>query len=129
MALIIPARTIREGFAEGQVLRSAAPIGFFGHVDPRTGMVLEPGHPLQGRTISGRILAFPRAKGSTVGSYILYALRKNQRAPAAMLLEECETIVAVGAIIAEIPTFDRVDLARLRDGDRVRIEGARVILL
>ena len=120
-------RAIRQGSAAGDVLKSPVAIGFFGHVDPATGTVLEPGHSLLGQSIAGRVLAFPHAKGSTVGSYVLYALRKNGVAPAAMLLEECETIVAVGAIIADIPTFDHIDLSKLADGDRVIVAGGRVL--
>ena len=46
-------------------------------VDAKTGVYREAGHPLDGKCVKGRVLVFPRAKGSTVGSYILYALRKT----------------------------------------------------
>ena len=88
-------RVIREGEASGSVLKSDVPIGFFGHLDPADGVYREAGHPLDGRCVKGRVLAFPKAKGSTVGSYIIYALKKSGQAPAAMLMQECDTIVAV----------------------------------
>jgi len=91
-------------------------------VDPETGLVKEPGHPLEGQSVAGRILVFPRAKGSTVGSYILYALSRNGVAPAAMLLEECEVFVAVGAIIGEIPTVDELDTGKIPDGALVTLK-------
>ncbi|MDD5658083.1 MAG: DUF126 domain-containing protein, partial [Elusimicrobia bacterium] len=112
----------------GRVLRADSPLGLFGHLDPKTGLYREAGHPLDGKCVKGRVLVFPRAKGSTVGSYILYALRKTGRAPAAMILSDCDTIVAVGAIIAGIPTVDRVDLGLLKDGAMVRVKGEEVIL-
>ena len=120
------ARVIFEGVGAGRVLKSSVPLGLFGHLDPKTGVYREAGHPLDGKCVKGRVLVFPRAKGSTVGSYILYALRKTDKAPAAMILAECDTIVAVGAIIGAIPTVDRVDLAGLNDGAMVRVKGTEV---
>ncbi|MBI5240726.1 MAG: DUF126 domain-containing protein [Elusimicrobia bacterium] len=121
-------RVICDGRAAGRVLKSDVPLGLFGHLDPKTGVYREAGHPLDGKCVKGRVLVFPRAKGSTVGSYILYALRKTGKAPAAMVLAECDTIVAVGAIIGAIPCVDGVDLSALTDGAQVKVEGQEVIL-
>jgi predicted aconitase with swiveling domain len=88
----------------------------------------EAGHPLHGKCVKGRVLVFPRAKGSTVGSYILYALRKTGKAPAAMILSECDTIVAVGAIIGSIPTVDDIALGALPDGAWVRVRDKEIIV-
>ncbi|MCX5790258.1 MAG: DUF126 domain-containing protein [Elusimicrobia bacterium] len=122
------ARIIFSGSGAGRVLKSDVPMGLFGHLDPKTGVYHEARHPLDGKCVKGRVLVFPRAKGSTVGSYILYALRKTGKAPAAMILSECDTIVAVGAIIGSIPTVDRVDLSRLKDGAMVRVKGKEVAI-
>ena len=119
-------RIIFDGKARGKVLKSDVPLGLFGHLDPKTGVYREAGHPLDGKNVKGRILVFPRAKGSTVGSYILYALRKTGKAPAAMVLSECDTIVAVGAIIGAIPCVDSIDLSALPDGAVVQVEGGAV---
>ena len=121
-------RLIYSGKGSGRVLKSDVPLGLFGHLEPKTGVYHEAGHPLDGKCVKGRVLAFPRAKGSTVGSYILYALRKSRNAPVAMILSECDTIVAVGAIIGSIPTVDSVDLSALKDGATVRVKGREVIL-
>jgi predicted aconitase with swiveling domain len=119
-------RVIRAGRCEGEALVSPEPLSFFGGVDAATGIVVEPGHPLQGQRIAGRVLVFPTAKGSTVGSYILYRLKKAGLAPAGIVNAESEPIVAVGAIIAEIPMVDRVDIAQIQTGDRVIIEEGNV---
>ena len=121
-------RMIFSGTAAGRVLKSDVPLGLFGHLDPKTGIYHEAGHPLDGKCVKGRVLVFPRAKGSTVGSYILYALRKTGKAPAAMLLSDCDTIVAVGAIIGSIPTVDSIDLSRLEDGDAVWVKDRDIVL-
>ncbi len=122
-------RVIKEGIAEGVALVSAEPIGFLGGVDPETGVVVEAGHPLYGQCLTGRVLVFPTGKGSTVGSYTLYRMARLGTAPAAIINAESEAIVAVGAILGGIPMVDQVDITRIHTGDRLRIEGERILLL
>lgn len=121
-------RIIYSGQAEGTALKSEQPISFFGAIDAKTGIVKDAGHPLFGISIAGKVLIFPTAKGSTVGSYILYSLKKMNAAPAAMILSECETIVAVGAIISEIPTIDLVQIKKIKDGDFIKINGDEITI-
>jgi predicted aconitase with swiveling domain len=118
-------RKIFGGTASGAALVSREPISFFGGVDPDTGIVMEEGHPLKGESIAGRVLVFPRGKGSTVGSYTLYRLKKNGKAPAAILTRECETIVAVGTIISEIPCLDGIDIDKIQSGMVVEADADR----
>jgi predicted aconitase with swiveling domain len=47
-------------------------------------------------------------------------------APGAIINFESEAIVAVGAIISDIPMVDRVDITQIRTGDPVRVDGERV---
>jgi len=115
-------RIIYNGKAEGEALVTSQPISFYGGVDPNTGVVTEKGHELQGQSVKGKILVFPQGKGSTVGSYTLYRMKKNGIAPAGMINKECETIIAVGAIISEIPTIDKVDISKIKTGNKVSIE-------
>ncbi|MGC9521164.1 MAG: DUF126 domain-containing protein [Anaerolineae bacterium] len=119
-------RTIKAGVAEARALVSPEPIGFLGGVDGATGLVTEREHPLEGQSVAGKILVFPTGKGSTVGSYVLYELAANGKAPAAIINAESEPIVAVGAIISDIPMVDRVPIAEIQTGDVVRVEGAAV---
>ena len=124
--LVFEGRVIKDGAAEGEALVSSEPIGFLGGVDGTTGQVTERGHPLEGAYVTGRVLVFPTGKGSTVGSYVLYELAANDLAPAAMINVDCEPIVAVGAIISEIPMVDQIPIERIRTGDRVRVTGRQV---
>jgi predicted aconitase with swiveling domain len=121
-------RVIKSGTAEGIALVSPEPIGFLGGVDPETGIVVEPGHPLEGQCVTGRVLVFPTGKGSTVGSYTLYRMARSRTAPAAIVNAESEAIVAVGAIIGGIPMVDHVDIAHIKTGDRLRVKGNRVVV-
>lgn len=118
---ILKGRVIKAGRAQGVALVSPEPIGFFGGVDPETGVIVEAGHPLQGECVAGRVLVFPTGKGSTVGSYTLYRLKKGGMAPAAIINVESEPIVAVGAIISEIPMVDRIDTEGIATDDRVEV--------
>lgn len=104
-------------------MKSEEPIGFYGAVDPETGEFVEEGHELQGKNIAGKVLVFPKGKGSTVGSYVLYGLSQNEKAPVAIVNEETETIVATGAILGGIPCIDKLEtpLEELEDGQRVRV--------
>jgi predicted aconitase with swiveling domain len=122
-------RIIYKGKAEGEALVTTMPISFYGGVDPNTGVVIEKGHELQGQSIKGKVLVFPQGKGSTVGSYTLYRLKKNVAAPAAMINRETETIVAVGAIISEIPFVDKVDVSKIRTGNKVSVDRDTVTIM
>lgn len=117
-------RTIADGDATGEVLVSTEPISFYGAVDVETGEFIEAGHQLEGKNVADKVLVFPRGKGSTVGSYVLYGLSKRGTAPAAIVNHETETIVATGAILGEIPCVDGIEdaAARFSDGDRVRVD-------
>ena len=115
-------RKIVGGRAEGELVVSQKPLSFLGGVDPETGIVTDAESDIRGESIAGKILAFPRGKGSTVGSYVIYALKKNGKAPKAIIVGEAETIVATGAIISEIPMVDRIDVSKLRSGVKVKVD-------
>ena len=121
-------RIISKGITEAEALTTTQPISFYGGVDPETSEILEKGHDLQGKRIKGKILVFPTGKGSTVGSYTLYRLKKGGIAPAGIINRECETVVAVGVIISEIPCVDEVDISQIETGDTVRIENGIVTI-
>ncbi|MCK4310498.1 MAG: DUF126 domain-containing protein, partial [Methanomicrobia archaeon] len=84
-------RVINPGTAEGEAIVSREPIGFYGGIDAKTGIVIEKGHELEGKCVKDKILVFPRGKGSTVGSYVIYGLKMNGVAPKAIINEETET--------------------------------------
>jgi predicted aconitase with swiveling domain len=122
----IIARPIFASHTYGEALVTSQAISFFGGVDPDTGVVVERGHELEGQCIAGKVLVFPTGKGSTVGSYTLYRLKHNGKAPAAIINTQCETITAVGCIIAEIPCVDGVDISQFITGQMVQVDGETV---
>ncbi|VVB97781.1 Uncharacterised protein [uncultured archaeon] len=121
----LKAHIVSRGRAEGDALVTSQPISFLGSIDMKTGIVIERGHELEGKSIKGKVLVFPGGKGSTVGSYAIYQLRKNSAAPSAMINIKAEPIVAVGAIISDIPLVDLVEknpVTAIRTGDKVLVD-------
>ena len=117
-------RKIYKGSAEAEALVTKDGISFYGGIDPDSGKVVEVGHELEGQTVSGKILVFPTGKGSTVGSYTMYRMKKNNTAPAAIVNKQIDTIVAVGCIISEIPCVDQIDIANIKTGQIVSVNGS-----
>ncbi len=118
-------RTISPGIAKGKAIVSTEPIGFYGGIDIKTGIVIEKGHPLEGRSVKGKILVFPCGKGSTVGSYVIYGIKKNGVAPAGIINKETETIVATGVILAGIPCIDHIPIEKIKDGDELVMDAEK----
>jgi len=126
----IKCHRIASGCSSGPALATTEPISFLGNVNPETGTVVDPGHELYGRCIAGKVLIFPGGKGSTVGSYVIFQLKKRGLAPAAMINIRSEPIVAVGAIISGIPLVDRVPdgFLVLKNGVLVTVDADRELV-
>ena len=119
-------RKVVGGVAEGEVLISIESVSFYGGIDPISGMIIDHGHPLEGQSITGKVFVFPTGKGSTVGSYIIYRMKKLGTAPAAIINIETEAILATGCVISDIPLVDELEsnpLTILKDGMRVLVNG------
>lgn len=121
--MILSGRKISKGLAEGEVLKSTSPISFLGGVDPKTGIIMDKNSNACGKSIKDKIFVFPMGKGSTVGSYVIYQLKKNGTAPLAIINKEAETIVSVGAIISDIPMVDKIAIESLEEGKKVKVNG------
>ncbi|NHJ24635.1 MAG: DUF126 domain-containing protein [Candidatus Lokiarchaeota archaeon] len=117
-------RKIYKGIVEAKAIVTKEGISFYGGVDPETGKIVEVGHELEGQSIIGKVLVFPSGKGSTVGSYTMYRMTKNNTAPAAIVNEQIDTIVAVGCIISEIPCIDKVDINNIKTGQNILVNAS-----
>ncbi len=120
--MILRGRVIYPGRVEGKVVKCDRPVVILGDVNERKGYVERCG------CIKDKIWVFPRGAGSTVGSYTIYALRYYGNAPRAIILREAEPIVAAGVIMAEIPTVDRIDISKIENGMKIKVDGGRVII-
>jgi len=122
----VRARVIVPGKAFGEALVIRDSLSFYGGVDPNTGIIIDRHSPGYGKSVAGKILIFEGGRGSTVGSYIIYALKRNGVAPKAMIALESEPIIAAGAALARIPLLDRPErnvLELIEDGTLVRVYG------
>ena len=128
---IIKGRGIFKGVAKGEALVMKQPFSFLGGVNPDTGIIIERGHDLEGQSVAGKILLFPKGKGSTGGSYVLMEMKHQGVAPKAIINLKTETIIAVGAILAEIPLIDQLEqdpFQLITTGDFLEVDGDRIIL-
>ena len=116
--MILEGRKVSGGKAEGYALGIKDRISFLGDVDPSTGKLNK-----DGSKITDKILVFPGGRGSTVGSYVIYQLKKNGTGPLAMVNQLSETIVATGAIISDIPLVDGIDIDIISSGDQLIVDG------
>ena len=121
-------RKIYKGMVEGEAIVTSEGISFYGGVDPDTGKVVEVGHELEGQSITNKVLVFPSGKGSTVGSYTMYRMKKNNTAPIAIVNKEIDTIIAVGCIISEIPCVDKIDIENIKTGQKLIVNGSAGIV-
>jgi predicted aconitase with swiveling domain len=122
--MTLTGRKVMGGVAEGETLVSTEPVSFYGGVDPISGCITEPGHCCCGENISGKVFVFPTGKGSTVGSYVIYRMKKLGTAPVAILNVETEAIIATGCVISDIPLMDKINpdpLEKIKNGMRVRV--------
>ena len=121
-----------DGEAEGEVLRVAAPLSFWGGVDPKTGRITQPKHPDHQACIAGKVLALPHIIGSSSSSTLLFELIHQGQAPRAILVGEPEAIIALGVLVAREMDFGSLPIVHcplegLESGMRVAVRnGGRV---
>ena len=120
---MIECRNISKGKASGELIVSDEGISFLGGVNPETGEVIYPNHELKGQSIKDKILFIPGGKGSTVGSYVIFQMKKNNTAPRAIICLKAEPIIATGAIMSDIPMVDSPsEVEELVNGQMVEVD-------
>ena len=77
---------------------------------------------MEGQSIKDKVLVFPSGKGSTVGSYVIYQMAKTGTGPKALILKDCEAIVAVGCIISDLPCIDQIDVEKIETGMNLSLD-------
>jgi predicted aconitase with swiveling domain len=130
---VLKGNCVVPGIGEGEVVASSEPISFWGGVDPETGRINDPRHPLFGQSIVGKVLAFPFGKGSSTTSLIILELARVNLVPKAIVNVKTEPILAAGPIVSrhfygvEIPvmTLDEEAFRLLETGQHVRVDATR----
>jgi len=112
---------------EAPCLITKQPISLLGDISPETGVITNENHELFGKAVRGQILVFPYGVGSTVGSYTLYRLKKRGNAPAGIVNDKAEPVVATGAILSSIPMVDKPEqglYTLIKTGQRLRLDAS-----
>ena len=104
-------------------------------LDRDAGVFSRPDHRLYGQSYVGKALVLVTAKGGVASAWMLHAMAARGRAPAALVFDRSNTIVAQGAAFADLALVDRFEAGDptllIRTGDELLIEpseGAVTIL-
>lgn len=127
-------QSLVAGAAAGRLIWSDVPLSFWGGVNPATAQVIDRHHPLFGVDIAGAILAIPGSRGSCTGSAVLLELLLSDKAPAALVVAQSETVLPLGVFVAEalfgksIPVLSVAPhvLHALRGAGAARVYGAGI---
>jgi len=101
MATVIKCKCRVSGRREGELLTTNQPISFWGGVDPAKGLINDPRHELFGKSIVGKVLAFPYGKGSAAAPMVILELVRAKKAPAALIQIEADPLLVSGPIICK----------------------------
>lgn len=109
----------------GEALVTDTPITFLGYVNRVTGIIEEDGHPLNGQSMAGKVVIFPRGTGSSVAPYVLLELFYRGVAPIAIVNTEIDQQTAPACSLEGIPYaygFNEDIIRGVATGDRVILE-------
>jgi len=99
MRKTIQGNALIQGNAQGDVVFTDEPLSFWGGYNAREGKIIDTHHALCGTSVAGKIFVLPGARGSSTGSGILLEAIRLGNAPAAMILNRRDAILALGAIV------------------------------
>jgi predicted aconitase with swiveling domain len=94
-------------------------------LDRVKGVFSRPAHALHGQSYVNTVLVLHTAKGGVATSWMLREMKSRGMAPAALLLNYANPIMAQGAAFAELAFMDRFELditEAIRTGDRVTVD-------
>jgi len=122
--MIVKGKKILGGRSvEGEIMVQQENFSFFGDVNRENGVINVGTNA--GKSFKDKIFVFPQSKGSTLAPYVASDCKRNGVAPKAILCQKADGVVAMTAILADIPTMDEFEkniMTLVKTGDRVRIE-------
>ena len=116
----LPSQT--DWSVQGKALVTDVPITYLGYVNRDTGVIEEPGHPLDGIAISDTILIYPKGSGSTVAPFILMGLIYTGMGPRAIVNRDVCPLTLPAASLLNVPYahgFDEDPCLEINSGDDV----------
>ena len=109
---------------QGKALVTDVPITYLGYVNRDTGVIEEPGHPLDGVPISDTVLIYPKGSGSTVAPFILMGLIYTGQGPRAIVNRDVCPLTLPAASLLNVPYahgFDEDPCMEINSGDQVEM--------
>jgi predicted aconitase/predicted aconitase with swiveling domain len=108
----------------GKALVTDVPITYLGYVNRDTGVVEEPGHPLDGIAIEDTILIYPKGSGSTVAPFVLMGLIYTGKGPKAIVNRDVCPLTLPAASLLDVPyahAFDQDPCLAINSGDEIEM--------
>jgi len=96
-----PVQWLVRGHASGPVVALDEPLSFWGGFDAATGAIIDQHHPQVGQILSGQVVVMQGGRGSSSASSVIAEAIRVGTAPAAIVMEQADEIVALGAIVAD----------------------------
>lgn len=100
------------------------PITYLGYVNRDSGIIEEPGHPLDGVAIEDTILIYPKGSGSTVAPFVLMGLIYTGKGPKAIVNRDVCPLTLPACSLLNVPYahgFDADPCLEINDGDEVEM--------
>ena len=94
-------RVLVAGAAAGEGLALDEPLSFWGGFESETGTIIDQAHPQAGTSLVGRVVMMTVGRGSSSASSVLAEAIREGTAPAALILQESDEIIVLGAIVAD----------------------------
>ncbi|MEE3082730.1 MAG: aconitase X [Candidatus Thermoplasmatota archaeon] len=109
---------------KGKALVTDVPITYLGYVNRDSGVIEEPGHPLDGVAIKDTILVYPKGSGSTVAPFVLMGLIYTGNGPKAIINRDVCPLTLPGASLLGLPYavgFEQDPCLALNSGDEIEM--------
>ena len=103
---------------------SDVPITYLGYVNRDSGVIEEPGHPLDGQAIEDTVLIYPKGSGSTVAPYVLMGLLYTGKGPKAIVNRDVCALTLPACSLLGLPyghDFDQDPCMAINNGDIVEL--------
>lgn len=109
----------------GKALVTDVPITYLGYVNRDSGVIEEPGHPLDGIAIEDTILVYPKGSGSTVAPFVLMGLIYTGKGPKGIINRDVCPLTLPAASLLGLPYghgFSLDPCLAINSGDEVEME-------
>ena len=94
-------RVLVAGETRGEILALDEPLSFWGGFESASGTIIDQAHPQVGASLVGRVVMMTVGRGSSSASSVLAEAIRDGTAPAALILQESDEIIVLGAIVAD----------------------------